>query len=441
MNGINLSRRAFLRTLGAAGAGLALSACMPAPAGAPAGAEPGAPVAEATTITLWGWWDMRMAIYDSAGKSFTEANPDVTVLVETVPGGDLEQKVYSSLAAGTGPNLLKMGEFFFTMREGDLLMPFPDDVFPESWFTETYPSVDWDAYGRYVVPTATSGTILVYNKRMFEEAGLDPERPPTTWDEFIEAAKATTLSDSAGISRCGFVPADEYPGLSQVYQLGGNIVDNSGATQMATIESLEVERAFQHLADLALVHKVWDPTFPTNIESVGTGLAAMTEDQAWIIGEFTNTYADIYPDLGFAANPTPAGEREPYLGYKSTVLSVSALTGHEEQAPATFRFLEHLYQTVGQDIYLQLAQLLSCAPARADLATDPRLLENPGLAKVAEVIPYEKDPVQPPPEMYDLWANTLKKMVMENEPAAAALAQLNTDVQALLDQGLAKFLR
>ena len=441
MESSKLSRRAFLQALSTAGVGMALSACAQAPAGAPAGAEPAAPSAEATTITLWGWWDVRMAIYDKAGQSFTDANPDVTVVVEEVPGGELEQKVYSALAAGTGPNMLKMAEFFFKMRDENLLLPFPDDVFPDSWFEETYPSVDWDAYGRYVVPTASCGTILVYNKRMFEEAGLDPDTPPTTWDEFIEAAKATTVSDSTGITRCGFVPSNEYPGLSQVYQVGGNIIENSGDTQTATIDSPEVERAFQHLADLALVHQVWDPTFPENIESVGTGLAAMTEDQAWILGEFGATYADIYPDLGFAVNPTPTGKPEPYLGYKSTVLSVSALTGHEDQAPATFRFLEHLYKTVGQDIYLELAQLLSCAPARADLAEDPRLLENPGLAKVAEVIPFEKDPVQPPPEMYDLWLNTLRKIVMENEPTSAALAQLNTDVQALIDQGLAKYLR
>jgi multiple sugar transport system substrate-binding protein len=439
MNGITLNRRAFLRTMGAAGAGLVLSAC--APATAPAGGAPAAPAAEAATITLWGWWDMRMAIYNAAGQSFMEANPDVTVLVETLPGGELEQKVYSALAAGTGPNMLKMAEFFFRMREEELLLPFPDDIFPDSWFKEVYPSVDWDAYGRYVVPTSSCGTILVYNKAMFEEAGLDPESPPTTWDAFIEAAKATTQSDASGITRCGFVPSEEYPGLSQVYQQGGNIIDISGDAQTATITSPEVERAFQHLADLALVHKVWDPTFPDNIESVGTGLAAMTEDQAWIIGEFTNTYADIYPNLGFAPNPTPTGEPDPYYGYKSTVLSVSALSGHEDQAPATFRFLEHLYQTVGKDIYMELAQLLSCAPARADLVDDPRLQENPGLAMVAQVIPYEKDPVQPPPEMYDLWLNTLQKMVMENEPAAVALAQLNTDVQALVDQGLAKYLR
>jgi ABC-type glycerol-3-phosphate transport system substrate-binding protein len=167
----------------------------------------------------------------------------------------------------------------------------------------------------------------------------------------------------------------------------------------------------------------------------------MTQDQAWIIGEFTGTYADIYPDLGFAANPTPTGKPDPYYGYKSTVLSVSALRGREAEYPATFRFLEYLYKDAGPDIYAQLAALLSCAPARADLADDPRILENPGLAKVVEVIPFEYDPVQPPPEMYTLWADALMRMVMEGAPVASELAQLNQAVQGLIDEGQAQYLQ
>jgi multiple sugar transport system substrate-binding protein len=32
--------------------------------------------------------------------------------------------------------------------------------------------------------------MMIYNKELFEEAGLDPEDPPTTWDEFLAAAEA-----------------------------------------------------------------------------------------------------------------------------------------------------------------------------------------------------------------------------------------------------------
>ena len=74
---------------------------------------------------------------------------------------------------------------------------------------------------------------------------------------------------------------------------------------------------------------------------------------------------------------------------------------------------------------------------RADLAGDERLMENVALAKVAEVVPFEYDPVQPPPEMYDMWADALNRIVLEGETVTASLATLNEQVQGLIDQGLA----
>lgn len=307
-----LSRRHFLKSVGMASAALALVACesvSPAPTGDGGSTASGDP----TELSLWGWWDIRMAFYESVANAFTEENSDVSITVETLPGDEIQQKLYAALAAETGPNMLKMGENFFQLKAEGLLLPFPEDVFPNDWFTETYPSVNWEPYGRHVVPTAACGTLLVYNKRLFEEAGLDPDTPPATWDEFIEAAKATTKTDAAGISQAGFIPAGEWLGLSQIYQLGGNIVTGEGDSKRANFDSEEVVLAFKHLSDLANVHNVWDPTFPGNLESVGSGLAAMTEDQAWVIGEFAGSYADIYPELGFAPNPTPSGKPDPIL--------------------------------------------------------------------------------------------------------------------------------
>jgi multiple sugar transport system substrate-binding protein len=444
MRATRLSRREFLRASALTVAGAGLAACA-VPAALPESAGTGAaqpPAPQRSALTLWGWWDQRMAIYQSAGNQFTEANPDVEVRVETLPGGELQQKVYSAVAAGTGPSLLKMGEFFFKMREQDMLLPFPEDIFPDSWFEDMYPNVNWDAYGRYVVPTGSTGTILVYNKKMFADAGFDPESPPKTWDDFIQVAQAVTQTDASGrISRCAFVPADEWPGLSQCYQLGGNIVRREGDRQEATFDSPEMEKALQYLiADMVAQYEVWDPTFPSNIESVGTGLAAMTEDQSWIVGEFRTTYADLYPDLGFAANPTPTGQPDPFYGYKSTVLDVSALKGRPEDYEATFRFLEFLFKE-GKEFYWQLCDLISCAPERKDLFDDPRLASSPGLVKAAEVLPFEHDPVQPPEELGSIWANVISQIAIDGKPVAEACAYGNEELQKLLDQGLAQYLQ
>jgi multiple sugar transport system substrate-binding protein len=56
----------------------------------------------------------------------------------------------------------------------------------------------------YYVPLGVDITMMIYNKELFEEAGLDPESPPGTWDEFIAAAEAIdalpTREDGSDVS-------------------------------------------------------------------------------------------------------------------------------------------------------------------------------------------------------------------------------------------------
>ncbi len=50
----------------------------------------------------------------------------------------------------------------------------------------------------YSMPFNTSTPILYYNKNMFKEAGLDPAKPPQTFEEVAAAARKLTVKDNAG---------------------------------------------------------------------------------------------------------------------------------------------------------------------------------------------------------------------------------------------------
>lgn len=55
----------------------------------------------------------------------------------------------------------------------------------------------------YSMPFNTSTPILYYNKTAFKDAGLDPNKPPTTWEEVAADAKALTKKDASGKTRYG----------------------------------------------------------------------------------------------------------------------------------------------------------------------------------------------------------------------------------------------
>ena len=431
------SRRQFLRAVGLAGLGLAAAACVPVP-------EPSTDIAaageEPVELTLWGWWDTRMAHYRSVADQFADQNGRPTVDVDSSAGGDPE-KVLSALAAGAGPNMLKMPDLLTMhhMREENLLLQFPQDIFPLSWIKEAYPLFDTEANGRYVLPTGSTCALLMYNRSMFEEVGLDPESPPTTWNDFTTAAKALTRKDGSGaITRAGFALTLDWPVLNQIYQLGGNVIRNSGDEQISLMTSPEVHDAFTYVADLARTHKVWHPSLPDH-EAVGKGRAAMTEEQTWAIKEFSDTYPDIYPDIGYSHPPTPTGGPDPLFGYKNIVPSISALTGRPESEGATWQFMEYLYKDGGKDAYRALCLLSALAPERADLMSDPRLMEAPGLSVAAEVNPWERSYGAVPYRAAAVLHDVLHLIVNEGRTVSEALEHGETEIQMIIDEGLARY--
>jgi len=431
------SRRQFLRAVGLAGFTLAAAACVPVPE---VSTDTAAASEEPVELSLWGWWDTRMAHYRSVADQFAGQNGRITVDVDSMAGGDPE-KVLSALAAGAGPNMLKTTDLLtmHQMREENLLLEFPEHIFPLSWFEEAYPLFDIEANGRYVLPTGSTCALLMYNKSMFEEVGLDPESPPTTWSDFTSVAKALTQRDGSGaISRAGFALTLEWPVLNQIYQLGGNVIHNSGDEQVSLMTSPEVHAAFTYVADLARTHEVWHPSLPSQ-EAVGKGRAAMTEEQTWAIREFSNTYPDMYPNIGYSHPPTPNGAPDPLFGYKNIVTSISALTGRPENEAETWQFMEYLYKDGGKEAYRALCLLSTLAPERADLMTDPALMELPGLRKAAEVNPWERSYGAVSYRAAAVLHQVLHLIVNEGQTVSEALEYGETEIQTIIDEGLAKY--
>ncbi len=83
--------------------------------------------------------------------------------------------------------------------DAKLIQPLPTDAFPiESIDKEFFPMVQaMKRDGQYMaLPTAVRSLALFYNKRLFDEAGIDA--PPTNLDELVDMAKKLTKRDGAG---------------------------------------------------------------------------------------------------------------------------------------------------------------------------------------------------------------------------------------------------
>ena len=86
-----------------------------------------------------------------------------------------------------------------------------------------YYSVDGKLYS---MPLAASAPLLYYNKDLFKKAGLDPENPPRTYEQVLDAAKKLTMKDGAKTTQYGFTSKIEAWFFEQLLAAqGGNLID------------------------------------------------------------------------------------------------------------------------------------------------------------------------------------------------------------------------
>lgn len=107
-----------------------------------------------------------------------------------------------------------------------------------------------DADGNiYGIPTSVDALGMIYNRDLFEQAGLDPDDPPSTWDEVREAAAAIT--EATGVPGYLQMTKEGQAGwiyTATVYSNGGSIENEAG--DEITIDSPEAEAALQTLHDM-----------------------------------------------------------------------------------------------------------------------------------------------------------------------------------------------
>jgi len=181
-------------------------------------------------------------------------NPGYKVNVEIVGWDQCQDKVTTLAAAGTPVALAYVGSRTLKQfADSDLIIPitFTDAekaaYYPHILDTVTYNGQQWG------IPTAFSTKAVFWNKDLFTKAGLDPNKPPTTWDELYADAKA--IKDKTGIAGYG-LPAKTMDNtmhqfLHFVYTNDGTVTDASGKITLDSPENLAALEFYKKLVPVS----------------------------------------------------------------------------------------------------------------------------------------------------------------------------------------------
>jgi sn-glycerol 3-phosphate transport system substrate-binding protein len=146
---------------------------------------------------------------------FNTEHPDLKVTaVYTGSYDETNLKTRAAIKAGRPPGAVIMSANFvreYVINEdADAFDPLieKDGKTPDAFMDQFWPALKPNAViGRrvYGVPFQNSTPLLYYNVSAFTEAGLDPDRPPASWSEWISAAKALTKTEGGQTTRWGLM--------------------------------------------------------------------------------------------------------------------------------------------------------------------------------------------------------------------------------------------
>lgn len=156
------------------------------------------------------WWHSLAGangkVLEQMTDNFNKSQTDVQV--EAVFQGEYEDsftKLFATVNSNSGPVLFqssfdKVGPLIDSGTVTPMQQFIDKEKFDLSQFEKTIISAYTYKNALYSMPFNSSNAIMYYNKDMFKQAGLDPNKPPATYDELIQMAKQLTGGGKFGVS-------------------------------------------------------------------------------------------------------------------------------------------------------------------------------------------------------------------------------------------------
>ena len=443
---MNLSRRDFLKISGFTVVAASASACaVQAPA-----APSQAPAEEAAGDIVMQWWDHFLPLQpltEAVFAAYHDANPNVTVEYTVFSPPDLGQALQLAYPNDQAPDVHALA---------GVNLPVPA-LQKEGWFTplQPYADPDWVSAlpkevlieGRttfdgvlYSFPIFTfrSHPILTwFNIPLLEEAGVDPEIGPVTWDEFRETARKIT--ENSGGSVFGWIQ-----GVGHIDRMSETLVNLAqlagapGEIDWTTGEYIQGSDPFVNALEFLKSMESDGSLFPTSTTidtrnararwAAGDGVLFL--DGSWNIGVVQGSFPEMMDLTGVSQAPIPDAGTPAYTYAlpKSGDFWVSSQTKYPEHAAAI------LQQFTSEDYQIKLAERMDQPPL------DPTAVQkanvHPTYSKAiqlfADVVRLAPDPLVQNPDVVDVVSRMTDIRPNLGEIVQGALAGEVSDIRATL---------
>jgi multiple sugar transport system substrate-binding protein len=344
---------------------------------------------EQVNLTYWGLWE-DSRIMQGVIDDFEKQNPNIKITYTKEDPKQYRERLTTRIQNGTGPDIFRFHNTWFPMLSG-VLLPFSSDtISKEEFINSFYPVAQKDLIRNgaiYGVPLEIDTLSLFVNSEMLDSAGLSP---PTTWNDFINHARAITVKDENGKIKTAGAAMGTYDNIlhapdiiSLLFLQNGVDLNNLDTSEERITGALSFYTSFATDQD-----NVWDNTLDPSLLAFAKGNLGMFFGYSWDYF----TIKAFNKDLKFQTVPVPQLPNQTVSLASYWVEGVSVKSKHQKEALLFMKYLAR--KDTEEKLFLSQSKTREFGEpyARVDLAdtlrTNPHLYPFVQQAKDAKSSPF-----------------------------------------------------
>jgi multiple sugar transport system substrate-binding protein len=311
---MSIHRSVAIRT--AVGLGAALSLTVLTACGGGGGGKGSATDGKVEGEIKFQTWNLRANFkdyFEGVIKDFEKANPGTKVKWVDQPADNYADKLSADATAGTLPDVVNLSpDLAYPLAKAGTLLnldkdkvaaKFKPEYLDGAWQGFDMPSLD----GSYAFPWYLNTGPLFYNKTMFKDAGLDPDKAPKTFDELF--------ADAGQLAKKGKATLAQPPTVEDFGRYGVDIMSKDGTKfTFNDAKGVEFLTKYQEMFKEGGLHK---QALTLTAETAGQKFlqqeVAMNPGSAHDLETFKKNAPTLYNSLGITDVPTNTGKQNMYL--------------------------------------------------------------------------------------------------------------------------------
>jgi multiple sugar transport system substrate-binding protein len=387
------------------------------------------------TLNWWQFWtnpEVKPTIVELI-EQFEKENPNVKVNLTDLTWSDGHEKIVVAFGSGTAPDVLELGSDWvpeFSYQDVLLDVTFKAEKIKKEflmWEPATIGNPTDASQKIFGFPWILDTRVLFYNKDLMKKAGLNPEKPPKTWDELLDYCKAVNRL-KPGAYGFGANSAERHrlykKFLPFLWANGGRILsDDQKESKINSSDGIQALEFYKKLTQNGMIdtQAMLDEAFKHN--KIGFVISG-----GWLLNDLRKNYPEL--NFGICLMPKPESDQGTPASFAGgEFLVINKKTKNPQEALELIKFL------IQKDNCLKVCQAIGSGfPSARGAELDSYYRNNPDLSIFQEQLKYALSPPPHPKWVYieEIIENTVEEVMYDKKSPQDALDEAKSEIDKLL---------